>query len=59
MLLTDAFWHRRFGGDPAVLGRFLNLAGRELQIIGILPPSFDSTLLARAMAGASGSPPAS
>lgn len=51
MLLTDAFWHRRFGGDPAVLGRFLNLAGRQFQIIGVLPPSFDPTLLARATGG--------
>lgn len=39
-LLTDAFWQRRFGGDPAVVGKSLEVDAVEREIIGVLPPSF-------------------
>ncbi|MBS0661250.1 MAG: ABC transporter permease [Verrucomicrobia bacterium] len=41
VLLTDRLWKRRFGGDPAVLGRSLQLNTRSVTVIGILPASFD------------------
>lgn len=41
IVLSDAFWHTRFGGDPAVLGRTLSLDGRPHTIVGVMPPTFD------------------
>jgi len=33
-------WQRAFGGNPAVIGRSIRLAGVDLAIIGIMPPGF-------------------
>ncbi len=40
-LLTDGFWRRRFGGDPAVVGRTLSLNNQPCVVAGVLPASFD------------------
>ncbi len=41
MVLADGFWRRRFGGDPAVVGRQLTLSGGEtVTVIGVMPPGF-------------------
>jgi predicted permease len=45
VVLSDRFWMRRFGGDPNVLGRTLRLDGRDMKIIGVMPPGFDHPLL--------------
>lgn len=37
VLLTWNAWKRRFGGDPNVVGRGLNLDGESFTIIGVLP----------------------
>ena len=37
-VITYGFWQRMFGGDPAVLGRTLTLAGRVATIVGVLAP---------------------
>ena len=39
-IITDAFWHSHFGGDPSILGRAISLDGRSTTVVGILPPSF-------------------
>src|SRR5260221_3342993 len=39
-ILGYATWVRRYGGDPAVIGRRLELNGRPYQIVGVLPASF-------------------
>jgi putative ABC transport system permease protein len=39
-VLSHAFWMRRFAGDPSVLGRWLTLDERQLQIIGVAEPAF-------------------
>jgi putative ABC transport system permease protein len=39
-LLTHAFWQRRFGGDPDVVGKSLEVNALVHEIIGVLPPSF-------------------
>jgi putative ABC transport system permease protein len=39
-VISDAFWHNHFGGDPGVLGRSLMLDGRGVTVVGILPRSF-------------------
>jgi putative ABC transport system permease protein len=40
VVLTDGLWRRRFGADPAVVGRTLTLDGRQRTIIGIMPAKF-------------------
>ncbi|HET7621625.1 MAG TPA: ABC transporter permease [Gemmatimonadaceae bacterium] len=40
VMLSDAYWTRRFNADPSVLGRTLNLDGDPYTIIGVLPPGF-------------------
>ena len=42
VILSDALWRTRFGGDPAVLGRNLLVAGRSCAVVGVLPRGFRS-----------------
>ena len=37
VLLSYGFWRRRFGGDPAILGRALQIEGLPTTVIGVLP----------------------
>jgi predicted permease len=37
VLLSDALWKQRFGGDSGVLGRSINVAGRVRTVIGVMP----------------------
>ncbi len=39
-LLSDAFWRRKFGSDPAVVGKTIRLRSTAYQIAGVLPPGF-------------------
>src|SRR5581483_971136 len=39
-LLAYGFWKRRFGADPAVVGRTIALNSMPTQVIGVLPASF-------------------
>ena len=48
VVLTDALWRRRLGGDAAILGRSLLLGGESFQVVGVLPPSFNFPLLPQA-----------
>jgi predicted permease len=40
-VLDHGFWQRRFGGDPDVLGRSVNLNGDLYEVVGVLPAAFD------------------
>ncbi|MEZ5393062.1 MAG: ABC transporter permease [Bryobacterales bacterium] len=40
LLLTDAFWRRRFQADPSIVGQDIRLDGQPRTVIGVLPPSF-------------------
>ena len=37
VVLTHGYWQRRFGADPAVIGKAFGLDGRPYTIIGVLP----------------------
>jgi len=39
-ILNYAFWKRRFGGDPSVIGRTLTLNARPYAVIGVMPQGF-------------------
>src|SRR5688500_17000123 len=39
-ILGHGFWQRRFGGDPAVLGRAIRLNGQPYTVVGVAPPGF-------------------
>ncbi|MEO7964960.1 MAG: ABC transporter permease, partial [Gemmatimonadaceae bacterium] len=36
-IISEGFWRRRFVGDPAVIGRSLQIDGRAHEIVGVLP----------------------
>jgi len=40
VVLSHPFWVRRFGGDPAVVGRIVRLNGTPHRVIGIMRESF-------------------
>jgi len=39
-MISAALWRSRLGSDPAVLGRTLQLDGRTLRIVGVLPAGY-------------------
>jgi predicted permease len=39
-VVSHGFWQRKFGGDPAVVGKQITLDDRSFQIVGVTPPSF-------------------
>jgi predicted permease len=43
VVLSDDAWRRRFGADPAIVGRPIELSGTVLTVIGIAPPRFAGT----------------
>jgi predicted permease len=43
-LLTEASWRRFFGQDPAVLGQTFDVDGQAVEVVGILPSSFEFPL---------------
>src|ERR1051325_7218959 len=45
IILTDRFWTRRFGSDPNVIGRTIQLDGKSVEIVGVMPPGFEHPIL--------------
>jgi len=37
VILSHAYWQRRFGGDPGAIGRKLIVEGRPREILGVMP----------------------
>jgi putative ABC transport system permease protein len=44
VILSHGFWQRRFGGDPAILGKSVQLGSRAYTVVGVLPADFPSVL---------------
>ena len=47
IVLTDRFWTKRFGSDPNIVGRTIQLDGKTVEVVGIMPPGFEHPLLWR------------
>jgi predicted permease len=45
IILSDRFWARRFGSDPNVVGRKIQIDGKSVEIVGVMPPGFDHPIL--------------
>ncbi|MGE0863488.1 MAG: ABC transporter permease, partial [Vicinamibacterales bacterium] len=40
VMLTHGLWQRRYGADPAIIGRAIVVNDRERVVVGVLPPGF-------------------
>src|SRR4030095_13185952 len=41
LVISDRLWRRRFGADPAVIGRVVMMNDRDYTIVGVMPPTFE------------------
>jgi putative ABC transport system permease protein len=46
-LLSYGLWHSRFGGNPGVAGKTIQLNGQETEVVGVLPADFEMPNLAQ------------
>ncbi len=40
VILSHGLWQRRFGADPAIVGKSIRLDGIPVSVIGVMPPRF-------------------
>ena len=40
VILGHGLWQRRFGGDPAIVGRTIRIDGKPVTVVGVMPPRF-------------------
>jgi predicted permease len=45
VVLTHAFWMRRFAGDPSILEKPIRLNNRDFAVVGVAEPGFQGTTL--------------
>jgi predicted permease len=41
LVLSEGFWRRRFGADPAIVGKLVSLDNTMYTVIGVMPANFD------------------
>lgn len=41
VVLSHALWEQRFGRDPAIIGRSIELEGVSRQVVGVMPATFN------------------
>jgi predicted permease len=49
VVISDGLWHRRFGGDPSIVGRTISINGHQFSIVGVAPPAFQGTMVGIAL----------
>ncbi|HVF44358.1 MAG TPA: ABC transporter permease [Pyrinomonadaceae bacterium] len=40
-VIGHGLWVRRFGADPSVVGKRIEISGRSLEVVGVMPKGFD------------------
>jgi putative ABC transport system permease protein len=40
-ILSHGLWKRRFGSDPNIIGRQVQMSGSSMTIVGVMPPGFE------------------
>ncbi|MEZ5316238.1 MAG: ADOP family duplicated permease [Vicinamibacterales bacterium] len=45
VVLSDGLWRRRFGADPGVIGRTLDIDRVRYEVVGVMPPRFEPAYL--------------
>ncbi len=45
VILSDALWRRRFGGDAGIIGRQIKLDDNSYTVIGVMPSTFENVLV--------------
>jgi len=40
-IISHAFWQRKYGGDPSIVGKDVDLGGGKAVIVGVLAPGFE------------------
>lgn len=40
VMLTHGLWQRRYGADPAIIGKAVTVNDRQRTVVGVLPPGF-------------------
>jgi putative ABC transport system permease protein len=41
ILISQELWERRYGSDPAIIGRLISITRGERRVVGVLPRAFD------------------
>jgi putative ABC transport system permease protein len=44
VVLSEAYWRRRFGADPSIVGTTVRLGGEPSTVVGVLPDRYDFDL---------------
>ncbi|HEX4462697.1 MAG TPA: ABC transporter permease [Polyangia bacterium] len=44
VIISDALWHRRYNGDPSIIGKMIEIDGEPHVIIGVAPAKLDFPL---------------
>jgi putative ABC transport system permease protein len=40
-IISHGLWKRRFGSDPAIVGKQIQISSRPLTVVGVMPPGFE------------------
>jgi putative ABC transport system permease protein len=40
-IISHGLWKRRFGSDPGIIGKQVQISARQITILGVMPPGFE------------------